>query len=133
MGIKVLLDTSAYSELKRGHAEVAGHVRRSERILMSAVVVGELLYGFRAGGNFDKNRSDLDAFLDNPYVTFLPVTFVTADRFALIASNLKKKGTPIPTNDIWIAAHALEAGADLISFDRHFEAVEGLVWMMPSR
>ena len=131
--MKALLDTNAYSELRRGHAGVAGYVRRSEQVLLSAIVVGELLYGFRRGGRFGENRRDLEAFLESRYVSLLPVTMVTADRFALIAANLRRKGRPIPTNDIWLAAHAMEAGADLISFDPHFEHVEGLAWIHPDR
>jgi tRNA(fMet)-specific endonuclease VapC len=67
-------------------------------------------------------------FLDNPYVSILPVSLVTADRFARIGASLRAKGRPIPGNDMWIAAHALESGAELLSADEHFEAIEGLVW-----
>ena len=49
-----------------------------------------------------------------------------------IHASLRKKGRPIPTNDIWIAAHAMESGTELVSFDQHFEAVEGLAWIDPS-
>ena len=56
----------------------------------------------------------------------MPVTRTTADRFGRIAAALRKAGKPIPTNDIWIAAHAFESGAELVTFDRHFEAVPGL-------
>lgn len=66
-------------------------------------------------------------FLANDRVTLLSVTFTTADRFGRIAAALRKAGTPIPTNDIWIAAHAYESGAELITFDGHFSAVSGLV------
>lgn len=62
---------------------------------------------------------------------FVPVTRTTADRYARIALALKRKGRPIPTNDIWIAAHAMETGADLVSYDEHFAAVDGLVWVRP--
>jgi tRNA(fMet)-specific endonuclease VapC len=61
-------------------------------------------------------------------VELLPVTRTTADRFGRIAAALRKAGTPIPTNDIWIAAHAFESGAELVTFDDHFAAVPGLVW-----
>lgn len=64
----------------------------------------------------------------SPYVELVPVTLTTADRFGRIAASLRVKGTPIPTNDIWIAAHAFETGAELLSFDRHFDRVDGLVW-----
>ena len=127
--MRILLDTNAYSALMRGHDEVAGRVRRAERVVFSTVVAGELLLGFRLGARLTKNMAELDAFLDNPYVSLVPVTLTTADRFARIAAALRAKGRPIPTNDIWIAAHAMETGAELLSFDSHFEAVDGLAWV----
>ena len=125
----ILLDTNAYSALLRGHDEVADRVRRAERVVFSTVVAGELLLGFRLGTRLKKNMAELDAFLENPYVSLVPVTLITADRFARIAAALRVKGRPIPTNDIWIAAHAMEAGAELLSFDAHFGAVDGLAWV----
>ena len=125
----ILLDTNAYSALLRGHDEVADRVRRAERVVFSTVVAGELLLGFRLGTRLKKNMAELDAFLENPYVSLIPVTLTTADRFARIAAALRVKGRPIPTNDIWIAAHAMEAGAELLSFDAHFGAIDGLAWV----
>ncbi len=127
--MKLLLDTNAYSALMRGHPEVADRVRKAERVLLSAVVTGELLYGFRYGSRFEENSNRLAAFLDSSYVSFVPVTFITADRFGRISAALRRHGTPIPTNDIWIAAHAMETGADLLSSDPHFGAIEGLAWV----
>jgi tRNA(fMet)-specific endonuclease VapC len=127
--VKVLLDTNAYSALMRGHAEVADHVRRSELVVLSAVVVGELLFGFGLGSREARNRKQLETFLENEHVALLPVSFTTADRFARVATVLRRKGRPIPTNDVWIAAHALETGANLLSSDEHFGAIDGLVWM----
>jgi tRNA(fMet)-specific endonuclease VapC len=129
--MRLLLDTNAYVALMQGHPGVAGCVRLAEHLLISAVVAGELIYGFRNGTRPERNMADFKAFLENPFVEFLPVTLVTADRFGRIAASLRGKGTPIPTNDIWIAAHALQSGADLLSFDHHFAAVDGLVWIRP--
>jgi tRNA(fMet)-specific endonuclease VapC len=129
--MKVLLDTNAYSALMRGQSSVSDRVRRSERVFLSTVVAGELLFGFRNGSRYTQNARQLEVFLQNPYVAFLPVSWTTADRFSRIALQLKQKGTPIPTNDIWIAAHAMETGADLISFDEHFKQIDGLVWIGP--
>lgn len=129
MVMKVLLDTNAYSALMAGRTEVADWVRRSERVLLSTIVIGELLFGFRNGNQFNKNYALMDSFLSNPFVELVPVTFTTADRFARIAAALKVKGQPLPSNDIWIAAHTLETGADLLSYDRHFDAIEGLPWV----
>ena len=127
--MSLLLDTSAYSALTRGHRGVVWHVRGSSRVLMSSVVVGELLYGFRHGSRFEENASRLGAFLSRPAVALLPVGRVTADRYGLLASALRRKGRAIPTNDLWIAAQALETGADILSSDPHFGLVDGLSWL----
>jgi tRNA(fMet)-specific endonuclease VapC len=112
----------------QGWPEVTDRGCRAECIFLSAVVAGELIFGFRNGTRYESNITGLRAFLDNPYVEFLSVTFTTSDRFGRIAAELRRKGRPIPTNDIWIAAHAMEAGAELISSDPHFEVIDGLVW-----
>ena len=127
--MRVLLDSNAYSQLMRGDNQTALAVRDATEILMSAVVIGELLYGFRNGSRFDSNTTDLRSFLNNPYVSFVPVGSVTADRYSRIAAALRAQSSPIPTNDVWIAAHALETGSDLVSADRHFEAVSGIAWL----
>lgn len=127
--MRIALDTNAYSALMRGHREVAALIRRSEAVLVPAVVVGELLYGFRLGTRFEENAARLEAFLAAPFVELLPVTLTTADRFGRTAAVLRQKGTPIPTNDIWIAAQVMEVGADLLSSDLHFGAVDGVAWI----
>jgi len=129
--VRILLDTCAYSRLKLGHRATIRLVRDAEEIVLSTIVLGELLAGFRRGSRFERNRAELDEFLASPYVTQLPVTSVTADRFSRIFAGLRVRGRPIPTNDVWIAAQAMESGADLITFDRHFAAVEGLVVTRP--
>ena len=126
--MRAMLDTNAYAALKRGHPEVSDLVRRCDEVLLPVVVAGELLYGFRCGSRFERNRQDFEAFITSPFVTVVPVTMDTADRFGRIASTLMARGKPIPTNDIWVAAQAMETGAELLSFDRHYEAVEGLAW-----
>lgn len=126
--MKILLDSNAYSHLKRGHQPIADLVRRSEEVLLPFVVIGELLYGFRHGTRLETNLRELHAFIDNPHVKVATMTLTTADRYSRIAAGLRAKGRPIPSNDIWIAAHAMETGADLVSYDRHFIYVEGLAW-----
>lgn len=130
--MRVLLDTNAYSDLKRGQAKVVEIVRRSQRVLFSPVVVGELLYGFRHGSRYQQNLDDLVGFLENAYVELTPISMTTADRYGRIATSLRGKGRPIPTNDIWIAAQAMETGAELISSDVHFGEVDGLAWTKPT-
>ena len=127
--MRVVLDSNAYSHLKRGHHRIVEIVRSSEEILLPLVVIGELLYGFRNGSRPDRNTRELHAFLDNPHVSTATMSFTTADRYARIAAALRAKGRPIPTNDIWIAAHTMETGADLVSCDGHFDHVDGLAWI----
>ena len=126
--MRILLDSNAYSGLKLSRRGVAQLVRTAEEILLPIVVLGELLYGFRNGSRFPRNAAELDEFLGNRHVTVPPVTRTTADRYARIATSLRAKGRPIPSNDIWIAASAMETGAELVSYDRHFGHVDGLAW-----
>ncbi len=127
--MRLLLDSNAYSEFMRGNRQVRELVRAAEEVLLSAVVVGEQLFGFRQGQRFEQNLAELRSFLESPYVSFIPVGPVTADRYSRIMASLKAKGRPIPTNDVWIAAHAIETGADLLSADTHFEQVDGIAWL----
>jgi len=129
--MKRLLDTNAYSDLLRGDPRVVDIVKQSSHLFMSSIVVGELLYGFRRGRRWQKNREELDDFLRRPYVSLLEVGHVTAERFGLVAAALADAGTPIPHNDVWIAAHAFESGAELLSADQHFASVPGLAWLDP--
>ena len=123
------MDSNAYSEFMRGNHRVRELVHGADEILLSAVVVGEQLFGFRRGTRFGQNLAELRSFLDRPYVSFVPVGPVTSDRYSRIMALLKSKGRPIPTNDVWIAAHAMETGADLVSADRHFQHVDGIAWV----
>jgi predicted nucleic acid-binding protein len=129
--MKLSLDTNVYAALFRGDKTIADYVTRAEHVTISAVVAGELISGFRNGSRYEANRRGLDDFLMSAYVSLLPVTLVTADRFGRIAASLRRKGRPIPSNDIWIAAHTMESGSELLSFDKHFEAVDGLAWVLP--
>ena len=133
MEVRVLLDSDAYSQWKRGHARVAELIRSSSEVLVPLVVVGELLYGFQHGQRIEEHTRDLRTFLDNRRVSVITMSMTTADRYARIAANLRRKGRPMPTNDIWIAAHAMETGADLISLDGHFAEVDGLAWIPVAR
>ena len=128
--MKVILDTNAYVALKKGHEGVSDRVRRAHRVVVPTVVAGELIFGFRYGSPTARNLEELRLFLASPYVELAPVTITTADRFGRIAAGLCRKGAPVPTNDIWIAAHTFETGAELLSFDRHFDRVDGLVWTL---
>ena len=127
--MRVLLDSNAYSQLMLGREQVSRIVREAEEALLPALVLGELLYGFRHGSRYERNARDMRAFLDNPYVSLVPVGATTADRYSRIAASLRAKGRRIPTNDLWIASHAMETGADLVSATPHFEHVDGIAWI----
>ena len=122
----LVLDTNMYTAYMGGAAAVRAKVRAAQRVLLPAATVAELLYGFRHGSRYDRNRAQLDDFLDSPFVEFLPATCETADRFARIAAELRRAGTPIPVHDVWIAAHAMESGAVVLTGDGHFEHISGL-------
>ncbi len=126
--MKILLDTSAYVGFKRNVTEVVEIIVRSELILFSPVVLGELMFGFRSGTRLKENMQDLDTFLSHEVVELLQIGKITSDRYSRIAAQLKRQGTPIPTNDIWIAAQTMEHGAELITSDQHFEKINGLVY-----
>ncbi len=95
---------------------------------MSAVVVGELLAGFRNGTRFETNYAELQSFLAAPGVSLVVIGPETGEHYGNIMPSLRSKGRPIPTNDVWIAAHVFETGTELVSGDRHYEAVDGISW-----
>jgi predicted nucleic acid-binding protein len=121
------LDTNAYVAFKRGEAEAVEVLRHVRSVGISSIVLGELLSGFAAGNRMADNRKELSNFLSSSRVTVVPVDEATADYYANTYLSLKRKGSPIPTNDMWIAALALQHGATVFSYDRHFQAVDGLL------
>ena len=126
--MKIMLDTSAYVGFKRNAVEAVEIIVKAELIIFSPVVMGELMFGFRNGTRFKENMDDLDRFLKHEAVDLLPIGKITSDRYSRIAVKLRQQGTPIPTNDIWIAAQAMEQGAELITSDQHFDKISGLVY-----
>jgi predicted nucleic acid-binding protein len=124
---RVLIDTNAYVQLLAGSTRIAAILARSEAVLLSAVVIGELLDGFRGGSQEERNREELARFRGKSRTEVAPITDATAEWFAMIKQQLRRKGKPIPTNDVWIAAACMERGAALVSIDRHFKEIEGLL------
>ncbi len=122
----ILIDTNAYAAFMRGSDDVVEVLAHAQRLYLSIVVLGELLGGFAAGTREAKNRAELARFLESPRVELLPLTDQTADSYALIYAGLRRKGQPIPTNDLWIAASTLETGAALLTRDAHFSHIDGL-------
>jgi tRNA(fMet)-specific endonuclease VapC len=124
---KVLIDTNVYSLAMKGDQSVIGILRKIDQIGFSAISVGELFSGFKGGTKEETNRNELYLFLDSPRVIIHYVDIDTADFYASILNNLKKAGTPIPTNDIWIASTAFQHGYKLFTRDKHFELIHGIV------
>jgi tRNA(fMet)-specific endonuclease VapC len=122
-----MLDTSAYSAFMKGHAEVKLALQKAEEILLNPVILGELRAGFRAGNRFRKNERELQIFSSSPRGRFIDITHETAERYAVIVHFLRKAGTPIPTNDIWIAASAMEHGLRVVTTDLHYQKVPQIV------
>ncbi len=124
---KVMIDTNIYSLAMKGDPQVVEVLQRIEQIGISAVSIGELFSGFRAGSREKRNREELEIFLDSPRVLVHNIEVETADFYAAILNQLKSAGTPVPTNDIWIAASAFQHGYKLFSNDKHFRFIHGLV------
>jgi tRNA(fMet)-specific endonuclease VapC len=117
------LDTSAYSRFQRGDRDVVELIDRAEWIGMPAVTLGELRTGFLLGRRRAQNEADLGEFLASPVVTELTVDGEVSRHYAEIVVDLRRAGTPVPTNDIWIAATAARAGALVLTADAHFELI----------
>ncbi|SLM19418.1 PilT protein domain protein [uncultured spirochete] len=126
---KILLDTNAYSAFMAGDTCVFDSMIEAEVIYISTVMLGELFAGFYGGQKFNQNNDELRRFLSKDSIHVIDVTIETAEIFGEIKSDLVKQGTMIPLNDIWIAAHTIETGSKLITYDEHFKHVNGLrVW-----
>lgn len=119
----MLLDTSAYSAMRRGDERLFEPIREASAIFLTSVVIGELIYGFVAGRLEAQNRRLLGEFLQSERVEVLSVDEETGERYAVIRHHLRRQGTPIPTNDLWIAASAAQHGLKLLTLDGHFKDV----------
>jgi tRNA(fMet)-specific endonuclease VapC len=117
------LDTSAYSRFQSGDERVRELLDRAEWVGISSVTIGELRTGFLLGTRRTVNETDLREFLANPVVEVLPIDEEVTHHYAQIVVDLRRAGTPLPTNDIWIAACAAREGALVLTFDRHFEKI----------
>ena len=124
---KVLIDTNIYSLAMKGDSEVVKVLRTIDLIGFSSISAGELYSGFKGAGREDKNREELDIFLDSPRVVVHPIDMETAEFYASILNNLKIAGTPVPTNDIWNASVAFQHGYKIFTKDKHFDLIPGLV------
>jgi tRNA(fMet)-specific endonuclease VapC len=125
--IKVMLDTSAYSALLRGNDDVKRALQEADELYLNPVVIGELLAGFAHGGKEKKNRDILKEFLSSPRLHVVDIDEETSERYAVIINYLWEKGTPIPTNDLWIAATAMQHGLKLVATDGHYRNIPQII------
>jgi tRNA(fMet)-specific endonuclease VapC len=117
---RVLLDTSAYSALFRGDEQVKVILQEAYEAVLTPVILGELLAGF-SGGRFEtRNRELPKEFIETPRVRIYPIDGETSERYAAVWLHLRQHGTPIPNNDLWIAASAMQHGLKILTADRHF-------------
>ena len=121
--MRICVDTSAYSHFKRGVASAVDAIARARSVAVPAIVLGELRGGFRFGTERTKNERELRTFLASPVVSVQEVDGDAADAYADIYAELRRAGTPIPTNDLWISALAARDGLTVVTFDRHFDLV----------
>jgi tRNA(fMet)-specific endonuclease VapC len=120
---RILVDTSAYSAFFRGHGGVKALFQKVDEIVVNPIVLGELRAGFIAGTHRRKNERELDLFLGSSRVSVVPVDEETSACYAAIVHGLRVAGTPIPTNDMWIAASAMQHGLRVVATDRHFAKI----------
>lgn len=123
-GNNVLLDTNIIIEVFDGNKAIADKIAGLEGFYISVVVLGELYVGVHRVSNKSKHLKKLQSFLE--LCTVVNIDDTTAEYFGEIMAALYKKGKPIPTNDVWIAATAKQYGFDLISQDKHFNEIENL-------
>ncbi len=115
-----VLDTSALIALLRGHEAVARASRELDRIVVPVVVLGELLVGRVGAGRGARGEREVRAVVASPRVEVAALGVETAERYAVIRQGLRRAGRPVPANDIWIAASAMEQGLLVLTLDRHY-------------
>jgi predicted nucleic acid-binding protein len=124
---RLLLDSSAYIAFKKRHPAVMEIVSQAELIFISPIVLGELRAGFLQGSKRDRNERELQLFLHAPRIRVLALDEETSDRYALIRVTLKKAGTPVAVNDLWIAASAMQHGLPVLTSDRDFQKISQIL------
>lgn len=121
--MRYCLDTSAYSHFKRGDPQVVELIDRADWVGIPVIVMGELAVGFRFGARREANEAELAQFAAHPVVEVLPVSEDVINLYAGIVVDLQRAGTPLPANDIWIAAVAARHGATILTYDGHFKSI----------
>jgi tRNA(fMet)-specific endonuclease VapC len=126
VAVRLALDTNRYTDLCRGHASVVEAVERADEVWLPFIVLGELRAGFAVGSQGSRNEAVLRRFLLKPGVGVLYAGEQTTHHYGALYRQLRKQGTPIPTNDMWIAALVLEHSLVLCARDTHFDALPQL-------
>ncbi len=121
--MRIALDTNAYTNLLRGEPAVVAVVAAATHVYLPVIVLGELLAGFACGHRPAENQTTLNRFLESPKVSLLTVDGTTAEVYARFFRQLRQQGTPIPTNDLWIAALTAQHQLQLCSRDQHFDTL----------
>ena len=124
--MRLALDTNRYTDLCRGELSVISIVEHADEVWLPFIVVGELRAGFAAGSQGPRNEAVLRRFLLKQGVGILYAGEQTTHHYANLYRQLRKQGTPIPTNDMWIAALVLEHSLVLSARDAHFDALPQL-------
>ena len=124
---RLLVDTSAYSAFLRGEPLCVDALRHARELVLTPVVLGELRAGFMKGSHREKNEGELEEFLASPRVRVEVIDDDTSRFYAVAYLELSRRGSPIPTNDLWIAASALQHGLTILTGDRHFLSVPNLL------
>lgn len=124
-GNKCLVDTSIIVHAFRRNNEVSERLDAMEQVYVSVTVIGELYYGAYKSDNTEKHLKQMQSFLNNCKILQTDIT--TADIYGNIKAALAKKGKPIPENDIWIGAAALQYNLPLYTTDGHFDEIDGII------
>jgi tRNA(fMet)-specific endonuclease VapC len=125
--VRVALDTNRLTDLFRGDADLADRLAQCDEVWLPLVVLAEIKAGFYGGSDQYRNEGLLRSFLAKPTVSVLFPARETAEQYARVFVQLKRAGTPIPDNDLWIAALVLEHDLQLITRDQHFERIPQLL------
>jgi tRNA(fMet)-specific endonuclease VapC len=118
------LDTSAYGEFKRGEPEVVELLDGADWVGVPPVTLGELWVGFLLSGRLERSVAELREFLASPVVHEMVVDREVGRIYGEIVVALRKAGTPVPTNDVWIAATAAHTGTTVLTYDEHFNVIQ---------
>ena len=124
--MRLALDTNRYTDLCRGEPSVIETVELANEVWLPFIVVGELRAGFAVGTQGTRNEAALRRFLLKPGVAILYADDQTTQHYAAVYRQLRRQGTPIPTNDMWIAALVLQHSLVLFARDAHFDALPQL-------